>query len=225
MCKELKIHFDKPAQKHEKTCKITYCLLYNIKEQIVTYEELHKYYCTNIFKKYVDKIYASVIYSISQKKTIKCVCRFAGGFMILHDEIYFEITLEGKKDDLARFAAFVTSGELDDFFEITEDYLTYDDDYDNAGAGDRASLTFSNDDFGIELSRFDPEEFLDVFCRGSKALYVNGTFYDIDDDEYHFISYEGEDAFFNAKSMSSFNDELDAQAREEEGEEEEDYEL
>ena len=81
-----------------------------------------------------------MLYSISQKKKSQeredsgnlgkdAPARGDGTHMILYDEIYFEINAEGRKADLKKFAKFLCSGELDDFFQITKDYICYDDDY------------------------------------------------------------------------------------------------
>ena len=51
--------------------------------------------------------------------------------MTLCEELYFEITLTGTKSELKKFVSFLKSGELDDFFEITSDYINYDDEYDD----------------------------------------------------------------------------------------------
>ena len=138
--------------------------------------------------------------------------------MTLCDELYFEITLTGAKSELKKFVSFLKSGELDDFFEVDADYINYDDDYASASDDEQVSVIFSNDDYGIEIDEFDSDEFLDVFCRAAKELEVEGRLYDIDDEEYHFISSMGDSYYLNADKMSIFNDELDAHAREEESE-------
>ncbi len=140
--------------------------------------------------------------------------------MTLCDELYFEITLTGPKAEIKQFASFLRSGELDEFFEISSEYIHYDDNYTEAGDSDSTSLIFSNDDLGIEIEELDVDEFLDVFCRAAKRLDVRGQLYDIDDEEYSFISACGDSYYINAKNIKSFNDELDAAAsEEEEGEE------
>ncbi len=142
---------------------------------------------------------------------------------MLHDEIYFEITLEGEKEQITRFASYALSGVLDDFFEISDEYLVYDDYYENAGENDVVTLIFTNDEYGIETDSFDPEEFLDVFCKGAQKLYVSGCIYDIDDEEYRFVSHEGDSSFTNVKNITKFNDELDEEAEREEREADDDY--
>ena len=47
--------------------------------------------------------------------------------MTLCEELYFEITLTGEKANLKKFVTFLKSGELDDFFEVTSEYIHYDD--------------------------------------------------------------------------------------------------
>ena len=103
--------------------------------------------------------------------------------MKLHEELYFEITLTGIKSELKKFISCLKSGELDDFFEFSSDYISYDDEYDDAGDGDETSIVITNDDLGIEIDELDTDEFLDVFCRAARSLDVSGHIYDIDDEE------------------------------------------
>lgn len=124
--------------------------------------------------------------------------------MTLCEELYFEITLTGTKSELKRFASFLKSGELDDFFEITSDYIHYDDEYESAEADQEASLIFSNDDFGIEINEFDTDEFLEVFCKAAKNLEAEGRLFDVDDEEYEFVSAKGDSYYVNAKRSSGF---------------------
>ena len=49
--------------------------------------------------------------------------------MILCEELYFEITFTGIKSELKKFISCLKSGELDDFFELSSDYISYDDEY------------------------------------------------------------------------------------------------
>ena len=135
--------------------------------------------------------------------------------MTLYDEIYFEITLTGKKRELKKFSSFLEGGGLDDFFEMDSDYIDYDDDYASSSDEGDTYITFSNDDMGIEVDEFDTDEFLEVLCRAAKRLDVRGEIYDADDDEYRFISNEGDSYYLNAKNISFFNDDLDTQAKEE----------
>ncbi len=139
--------------------------------------------------------------------------------MTLCEELYFEITLTGEKSEIKKFVSFLRSGELDEFFEVDEEYIDLGDDYATADEGDEVTITFSNDDWGIEVEEFDTDEFLDVFCQAAKRLYVFGRLYDIDDEEYAFLSHAGDSYFLNARRAMSFNDELDEVAREEEREE------
>ena len=127
--------------------------------------------------------------------------------MTFCEELYFEITLTGEKANLKKFISFLKSGELDDFFEFSSEYIDYADEYAEAKDEDETSVIFSNDDMGIEIDEFDSDEFLDVFCRAAKELDVRGTIYDADDDEYSFISNKGDSYFLNAKNISIFNDE------------------
>ena len=43
--------------------------------------------------------------------------------MILCEELYFEITVTGIKSELKKFISCLKSGELDDFFEFSSDYI------------------------------------------------------------------------------------------------------
>ena len=135
--------------------------------------------------------------------------------MTFCEELYFEITLTGRKSELKKFVSFLKSGELDEFFEFDSDYINYDDEYATADPEQETSVILSNDDFGIEIDEFDSEEFLEVFCKAGTALEIKGRFFDIDDEEFEFISAAGDSYYVNAKKSKRFNDELDAQAYEE----------
>ena len=134
--------------------------------------------------------------------------------MTLYDELYFEIKATGPKSEIKRFASFLKSGELNDFFEFSTDYIIYDDDYETASGDEEASVIISNDDFGIEIDEFHTDEFLEVFCKAAKNLYVKGQLFDIDDDEYAFVSEEGDSYYTNAKNILSFNEDEDKQENE-----------
>ena len=136
--------------------------------------------------------------------------------MVLSDELYFEITVEGTKRDVKRFAAFLTSGDLDDFFAVSEDYISYEDDFASMSDADLTSLVFSNDDLGIEIDEFDPEEYLDAFCRMGADVDIHGHLYDLNDEEFRFVSPKGDCGYTDASRIARFNDELDEQAYEEE---------
>ena len=141
--------------------------------------------------------------------------------MTLCEELYFEITLTGTKSNLKKFISYLKSGELDDFFEFSSDYISYDDSYEGAEGDAETSVTLSTDDYGIEIDEFDTNEFLDVFCRAGKELEISGRFYDIDDEEYRFVSEAGDSYYVNAKNIRSFNedDDLPTEADEEDEEE------
>ena len=135
--------------------------------------------------------------------------------MTLCEELYFEITLTGTKSELKKFVSFLKSGELDDFFEVTSDYINYDDEFESALPEQETSVIFSNDDMGIEIDEFDTDEFLEVFCKAARRLDVEGRLFDIDDEEYEFVSEAGDSYYLNAKRTKKFNDELDEKAHEE----------
>ena len=139
--------------------------------------------------------------------------------MTLCDEFYFEITLTGQKSEIKKFVSFLRSGELDDFFEMSSDYLSYDDGYASADDDAETSLVFTNDDMGIEIDEIDTDELLELFCKAGKNLDIEGRLYDIDDEEYSFVSAKGDSYYLNSQHVTRFNDELDERAYEEEKEE------
>lgn len=140
--------------------------------------------------------------------------------MTLYDELYFEITAKGAKSEIKKLSAFLKSGELDDFFEVTKDYLNLDDNYLNLSDEDECELVFSNDEIGIEIEEFDVNEFLELFSKAAKSLDVTGTLYDMDDNEFSFVSPKGDAYYYNAR-LKNFNDELDDVAHDEECDDEE----
>jgi hypothetical protein len=139
--------------------------------------------------------------------------------MTLCEELFFEITVSGTKSELKKLVSFLESGGLDDFFEYSAEYIDYDDSYSEASEGGETQLVFTNDDFGIEIDEFDTDEFLELFCKAAKNLDARGRLSDIDDEEYSFVSTTGDSYYLNADKMHLFNDELDAEARKEEADE------
>ena len=136
--------------------------------------------------------------------------------MKLYEELYFEITVEGVKSDVAKFIDYVKSGELDDFFEFSSEYIVYDDNYAISSETAQVSVSLSNDNYGIEIDSFDPEEFLDALCSGGKNVTIHGNVFDIDDEEYRFISNAGSTSYVNTDDID-FSDELDDEAKKENG--------
>ena len=136
--------------------------------------------------------------------------------MTLWDELYFEATLHGVKSELKKFVNFLKSGELDDFFEISSDYIIYDDNFNDVDDSEESEIIFTNDDYGVEIDEFDTDEFLEVFCKAARNLDVYGTLYDADDGEFHFTSTKGDSYYINSRKALLFNDELDEVARSEE---------
>ncbi len=136
--------------------------------------------------------------------------------MTLWDELYFEITLQGAKSELKKFVSFLKSGELEDFFEVTSDYIIYDDNYAGADDSEQTEIIFSNDDYGIEIEEFDTDEFLEILCKAAKELDVYGTLSDGTDGEFQFSSAKGNSYYINSRKSMRFNDELDEVARDEE---------
>ena len=141
--------------------------------------------------------------------------------MTLYEELYFEITLKGRKTELQKFARFLRSGALEDFFEMQDDYICFDDNYETAEESAECEIVFTNDDFGIEIDEFSAEEFLEDFCKAARTLEVHGHLCDADGSEFRFLSEAGDSYFVNTRDGASFNDELDAQAEAEERDEDE----
>ena len=71
--------------------------------------------------------------------------------MTLNEELYFEITLKGVKSDLKKFIDFLKSGELDEFFEFSTDFISYDDRYAITEPDGETSVVLANEDYGIEI--------------------------------------------------------------------------
>ena len=129
--------------------------------------------------------------------------------MTLWDELYFEITLKGAKSDIKKVVSFLESGELDDFFEISEEYIIFDDSYSSADNETETEMIFTNDDYGIEIDSLDADEFLELFCKAAKNLDVYGSLSDIDGAEFKFESEKGNASYINSGHAMRFNDELD----------------
>ena len=129
--------------------------------------------------------------------------------MILCEELYFEITLTGAKSELKKFITYLRSGGLEEFFEFSSDYISYDDEYAGADDSTETSIVLANDDLGIEVDEFDTDEFLEIFCRAAKNLDVVGQLYDVDDDEYRFVSDAGDSYYLNSDKVMRFNEDDD----------------
>lgn len=129
--------------------------------------------------------------------------------MTLCEELYFEINVSGIKSEIKKLISFLRSGELDEFFEFSSEYISYDDDYAGKADTDETSIVISNDDYGIEIDEFDTDEFLEIFCKAAKNLDVSGHLYDIDDEEYAFASDAGDSYYINSKKAVRFNEDDD----------------
>ena len=140
--------------------------------------------------------------------------------MILYDELYLDIKITGQKFHIKKLIAFLRSGELDDFFEFSSDYISYDDEYADCADDAETNIVISNDDYGIEIDEFDTDEFLEVFCKATKALDVRGQLYDYDNEEYSFISEEGISYYVNAKNINLFNEDEENKVASDEEEDE-----
>ena len=128
--------------------------------------------------------------------------------MTLYDELYFEITATGPKSEIKNFVNYLKSGELDEFFEFSTDYINYDDEYATAGPDQEVSVVISNDDYGVEIDEFHTDEFLEVLCKAGKRLYLKGNLFDVDDEEYSFVSQTG-DAYYTNARLVNFNEDDD----------------
>lgn len=126
--------------------------------------------------------------------------------MILYEEIYFEFTAAGIKSDLVKFVNYIKSGELNDILEITGDHIFYDDNYYTAKADGECSVTITNEDYGVEMEELDTDELLDEICKAGRNLDIRGVLYDIDNEEYQFISEAGNNYYINARDVR-FNEE------------------
>ena len=135
--------------------------------------------------------------------------------MTLCEELYFEITLTGAKSAIKKFISYLKSGELDDFFEFSPDYISYNDDFEDAQSSDEVSCVISNDDYGIEIDEFETDEFLELFCRAAKDLDVSGSIWDIDDESYSFKSDAGDSYYVNARRAVRFNEDEDKEEEDE----------
>ena len=129
--------------------------------------------------------------------------------MTLYDELYFEIRATGVKSEIKNFVNYLKSGELDEFFEFSSDYINFDDEYATAEANDEVSVIISNDDYGIEIDEFHTDEFLEVVCKAGKRLYLKGQLFDVDNDEYSFVSEAGNSYYTNALLINDFNEDED----------------
>ena len=136
--------------------------------------------------------------------------------MTLWDELYFEITLHGDKSELKKFLNFVRSGELEEFFEFSSDYIIYDDNYRDTPDEEESEIVLTNDDYAVEIDEFDTDEFLEVLCKAAKNLDCYGYLTDGEDSEFHFESKKGDSYYINPKKAVRFNDQLDEVAFDEE---------
>ena len=118
--------------------------------------------------------------------------------MTLYDELYFEINAKGTKKEIQEFVNFLKSGEIDEFFEFSLDYIDYCDEYADANPGDEVSIIISNDDYGIEIDTFYTDEFLEFLCKAGRRIYLKGNLYDADNEEYSFVSEVGNSYYTNA---------------------------
>jgi hypothetical protein len=117
----------------------------------------------------------------------------------------------------------LTSGALDDFFEVDDDYIVFDDEFYDVDDNATTSIIFTNDEYGISINSFDPEAFLDTLCKNTRSLNLYGNFFDAEDSEYRFSSPEGQTSYENADEITDFNDELDRERHKEETTDSDEY--
>ncbi len=129
--------------------------------------------------------------------------------MTLYDELYFEIRATGEKSEIKRFVSYLKSGELDEFFEFSSDYINYDDDFADADNSSEVTVIISNDDYGIEIDEFHTDEFLEILCKAGKRIYLKGQLFDADNEEYSFVSETGDSYYTNALLVKNFNEDED----------------
>ncbi len=141
--------------------------------------------------------------------------------MTLYDELYLEIKAFGTKSDIKSFVSYLKSGELDEFFEFSSDYIDYDDNFATAEPEDEISIVISNDDYGIEIDEFHTDEFLEILCKAGKRLYLKGQLFDVDNEEYSFVSQKGDSYYTNALLINEFNEDEDKPQEDDDGEDEE----
>lgn len=139
--------------------------------------------------------------------------------MTLYEELYFEMRATGAKSEIKNFVNYLKSGELDEFFEFSSDYISYDDDYATADASAEVSVILSTDDYGIEIDEFDTDEFLEILCKAGKRLYIKGQLYDADNEEYSFVSEAGDSYYTNALLVRNFNEDEDKPIEDDEDDE------
>ena len=138
--------------------------------------------------------------------------------MIFSESVCFEISANGANSDIKKLVNTLKSGAFEDFFEISDDMFSFDDDYETGAPDEHTSMLFSSDEFGVEVDEFDADEFLEMLCKAAKPLHLVGSFYNFDDEEYRFVSEAGDAYYVNADDISEFNDELDAERSREERE-------
>jgi hypothetical protein len=141
--------------------------------------------------------------------------------MTLYEELYFDIKLSGQKTELKKFISFLRSDGLEDFFEFSSEYITYDDRFNDVAPEEETFVIISNDDYGIEIDEFDTDEFLEIICKAGRRLYLKGQIFDADNEEYSFVSEAGDSYYINALLVNDFNEDEDKPHEDEEDEDEE----
>ena len=137
--------------------------------------------------------------------------------MILYDEFYFDISAAGLQADLKKFFNFLLSGELDDFFEFSPEYINIDESFENEDPKTYLTVSISNEDWGIEIDKLHTDEFLELICKAGRRVYLSGTLSDSDGNEYSFISDEDDSYYVNSRFIHDTDE--DEEDKDEEDEE------
>jgi hypothetical protein len=127
--------------------------------------------------------------------------------MILYDEFYFDISASGEQAELKKFFDFLLSGELDDFFEFSPEYINIDESFYDEDPTFSLTISISNEDWGIEIDKLYTDEFLELICKAGRRIHLNGTLSDSDGNEYAFVSKENDSYYTNARLIHETEDE------------------
>jgi hypothetical protein len=127
--------------------------------------------------------------------------------MILYDEFYFDISASGEQAELKKFFDFLLSGELDDFFEFSPEYINIDEGFYDEDPTLPLTISITNEDWGIEIDKLYTDEFLELICKAGRRIHLNGTLSDSDGNEYTFVSSENNSYYTNARLIHETEDE------------------
>ena len=126
--------------------------------------------------------------------------------MTLCEELYFDIKFSGKKGDIDRVVKYLKSGVLDDFFDVSSEYFVYADDYDSLSGDEDTEIEFTNDDNTVYIEEVEAEAIAETICSGAAPLFVSGTMYDINDDDFSFYSEKSDAGYINRGKEIKYNE-------------------